>query len=145
MGVALIMADAKGKKILIVDDEPDVVSYLSALLKEAGYDTVEARDGQEGIDLARSERPDLVSLDITMPEKSGVKFYREIRGDAELGKIPIVIVTGVANPWAGPDGTGSFEKFISSRKQVPPPDGYFEKPIDPDEFLEKLAELLKDS
>jgi CheY-like chemotaxis protein len=104
---------------------------------------VVARNGQEGLDLARREHPDLISLDITMPEKSGVRFYREMREDAELGRVPIVIVTGVANPWAGPDGTGSFEKFISSRKQVPPPDGYFEKPIDPDAYLEKVGELLK--
>jgi CheY-like chemotaxis protein len=145
MGVALIMAGTENKKILIVDDEPDVVSYLSTLLKEAGYDTVVASDGQEGLELARRTRPDLISLDITMPEKSGVRFYREIREDAELARIPIVIVTGVANPWAGPDGTGSFEKFISSRKQVPPPDGYFEKPIDPDEFLEKVGQLLEGS
>jgi CheY-like chemotaxis protein len=142
MGVALIMAGTRSGKILIVDDEPDVVSYLSTLLGEAGYSTLEARDGQEGLDIARRERPDLVSLDITMPEKSGVKFYREMREDAELGKIPIVIVTGVSNPWASPDGTGSFQRFISSRKQVPPPEGYFEKPIDPDAYLAKVAELL---
>jgi CheY-like chemotaxis protein len=142
MGVALIMADTRGRKILIVDDEPDVVSYLSALLKEAGYDIAVARDGREGMDLVRGDMPDLVSLDITMPEKSGVKFYREMREDAALAGIPIVIVTGVSNPWEGPDGSGSFEKFISSRKKLAPPDGFFEKPIDPDAYLAKIAELL---
>jgi CheY-like chemotaxis protein len=142
MGVALIMADTQGKKILIVDDEPDVVSYLSALLKEAGYDIAVARNGQEGLDQARREKPDLVSLDITMPEKSGVRFYREMREDEGMAGVPIVIVTGVANPWAGPDGSGSFEKFISSRKQVAPPDGFFEKPIDPDAYLKRITELL---
>jgi len=136
------MTGTPSKKILIVDDEPDVVSYLSTLLKEAGYETVAAADGQEGLDLARSERPDLVSLDITMPEKSGIRFYREMREDEQLAGVPIVIVTGVANPWAGPDGSGSFEKFISSRKQVAPPDGFFEKPIDPAEYLKKIGELL---
>jgi CheY-like chemotaxis protein len=142
MGVALIMADTNKKKILIVDDEPDVVSYLSTLLKEAGYDIVIARNGREGLEQARNERPDLISLDITMPEISGVRFYREMREDADLGNIPIVIVTGVANPWAGPDGSGSFEKFISSRKQVAPPDGFFEKPIEPEAYVKKIGELL---
>jgi CheY-like chemotaxis protein len=142
MGVALIMTGTQSKRILIVDDEPDVVSYLSTLLKEAGYAIVTAANGQEGLDLARRERPDLVSLDITMPEKSGVRFYREMREDEQLTGVPIVIVTGVANPWAGPDGSGSFEKFISSRKQVAPPDAFFEKPIDPDEYLKKIGELL---
>jgi CheY-like chemotaxis protein len=136
------MTETPHGKILIVDDEPDVVSYLSALLKDAGYEIMVAQNGQEAAELVQRERPGLVSLDMSMPEKSGIKFYRELRADAELGKIPIVIVTGVSTPWASPDGTGSFEKFISSRKQIPPPEGFFEKPIDPDAFLKKIAELL---
>ena len=100
------------KTILVIDDEPDIVSFLTTLLEDNGYRTVSAMDGREGIEKARSEKPDLVSLDITMPEKSGVKFYRELRSDPDLSKIPVVIVTGVS---------GDFEKFISTRKQVPPP------------------------
>jgi len=137
------MAETQRGKILIVDDEPDVVSYLSALLQDAGYEIMVAKDGQEATEIVQRERPGLVSLDMSMPEKSGVKFYREMRDDAELSKIPIVIVTGVSSPWASPDGTGSFERFISKRKQVPPPDGFFEKPIDPDAFLKKVAELVR--
>lgn len=137
------MAMTERSKILIVEDEPDVVSYLSVLLEKAGYDILVATNGQEGLDLVRRERPSLVSLDISMPEKSGVKLYREMRQDAELSRIPIVIVTGVESPWASPDGAGSFEKFISSRKQVTPPDGFFEKPIDAGKYLEKIAELLR--
>jgi CheY-like chemotaxis protein len=139
------MAETQRGKILIVDDEPDVVSYLSALLQDAGYEIVVAKDGQEATEIVQRERPGLVSLDMSMPEKSGVKFYREMRDDAELGKIPIVIVTGVSSPWASPDGTGSFEQFISKRKQVPPPDGFFEKPIDADAFLKTVADLLRKS
>lgn len=139
------MAETQRGKILIVDDEPDVVSYLSALLKDAGYEIMVAENGQEATETVQRERPALVSLDMSMPEKSGVKFYREMREDAELSKIPIVIVTGVSTPWASADGTGSFERFISKRRQVPPPDGFFEKPIDPDAFLKKIADLLGQS
>jgi CheY-like chemotaxis protein len=92
------MAETQRGKILIVDDEPDVVSYLSALLTDAGYEIMVAKDGQEATEIVQRERPALVSLDMSMPEKSGVKFYREMRDDAELGKIPIVIVTGVSTP-----------------------------------------------
>jgi CheY-like chemotaxis protein len=141
--VVVKMAETQSSKILIVDDEPDVVTYLSTLLRDAGYEFVVARDGQEASEMVERERPGLVSLDMSMPEKSGIKFYREMRDDAELSKIPIVIVTGVTSPWASPDGSGSFQKFISSRKQVPPPDGFFEKPIDPDKYLKKIAELLQ--
>lgn len=95
--------------------------------------------------MVAKERPALVSLDMSMPEKSGIKFYREMRDSAELCTIPIVIVTGVTSPWASPDGSGTFQKFISSRKQVPPPDGFFGKPIDPDKYLKKIAELLQAS
>jgi CheY-like chemotaxis protein len=115
------------------------------LLKDAGYEIMVASNGQEATEIVQRERPGLVSLDMSMPEKSGVKFYREMRDDAELAKIPIVIVTGVSTPWVSPDGTGSFQRFISKRRQVPPPDGFFEKPIDPDAFLKKIADLLRQS
>jgi CheY-like chemotaxis protein len=130
------------KTILVVDDEADVVAYLSALLQDAGYAVRTAADGQKAIDDVRRQKPDLVSLDITMPEKSGVRFYREMREDPELAEIPIVIVTGVTSPLAGAKGVGSFERFISSRKQVAPPDGFFEKPIEREQFLAKLADIL---
>ena len=133
------MANAK---ILIVDDEQDVISYHSALLTDAGYEVVAAKDGVEAMGRVKTERPALISLDITMPEKSGVRFYSEMREDPELAGIPIIIVTGVANPWSGPSGRGSFESFISSRKQIPPPDGFFEKPVEKEIFLEKVAEIL---
>ena len=136
------MANEGDKRILIVDDEDDVITYLTALLTDAGYQVVQARNGVEAMAEVRKQPPDLISLDITMPEKSGVRFYREMREDADLATVPIVIVTGVSNPWQGKDGEGTFEKFISSRKQVPPPDGFFEKPVDRAEYLAKLAELL---
>ena len=120
------MTESAGKSILVVDDEPDVITYLSTLLTDAGYRVRSAMDGQEAMDAIAAEKPDLVSLDITMPEKSGVRVYRDMRENPELAGIPIIIVTGVTNPWAGSDGKGTFEQFISSRKQVPPPDGYFE-------------------
>lgn len=137
------MAETQRHKILVVEDESDVAKYLTTLLENAGYDVTVAWNGQEGMEVARRDRPNLVSLDISMPEMSGIKFYREIRDDADLGKIPIVIVTGLESPWAGPDGSGSFERFISTRKQVPPPDGFFEKPIDTDAYLKKIADLLR--
>jgi len=93
------------KKILAIDDEPDERLYLATLLEDNGYATDTAEDGNEGMEKAKAAPPDLITLDISMPEKSGVRFYREIRKDPELAKIPIVIVTGVTglggNPEAG--------------------------------------------
>jgi CheY-like chemotaxis protein len=127
------------KKVLIVDDEPDVVSYLEMLLRDHGYETRSAANGQEALDLVRRERPDLVTLDVSMPEASGTRFYREIRGDAGLAGIPVVIITAVTGYGGDPYG---YEKFIRSRKMVPPPDGFFPKPIEPEKLLQAIADLL---
>lgn len=66
------------KKILVIDDEPHVVTYLKTLLEDNGYETVTANDGAEGLEMAKSHRPDLVCLDITMPETTGIRFYRNL-------------------------------------------------------------------
>jgi len=121
------------RKILVIDDDPDIVTFLTTLMEDNGYDHVSAGNGEEGIQRARAEKPDLILLDITMPEKTGVKFYREIRSDPDLSKIPVVMVTGVMQ---------EFQKFISTRKQVPPPDGYISKPVDQKLLLETVARLL---
>ena len=121
------------KKVIIIDDEPDIVTFLSVLLEDNGYATISAKDGQEGMEKIRAEHPELVLLDITMPEKSGVRCYRELRENPDLKSIPIVIVTGVAK---------DFEKFISTRRQVPPPDGFIPKPIDKQELLDTVSKFL---
>jgi CheY-like chemotaxis protein len=127
------------KKILIVDDEEDILEYLGILFQDNGYETQRARDGDEAINLIRAGKPDLVTLDITMPQKSGVRFYREVKGDPELESIPIIIITGVTGWGLDPDG---FRKFIGSRKQVPPPEGFMSKPIDRDALLKLVKDLI---
>ena len=127
------------KKILIVDDEPDIVSYLEMVLQDQGYETTTAGNGNEALEAVKRDRPDLVTLDITMPEASGTRFYKEIRLDPELSTIPVIIVTAVTG--LGGDKY-AYEKFISTRHLVPAPEAYFPKPIDRDEFLGKVRELL---
>ena len=127
------------KKILIVDDESSVVAYLETLFQDNGYETVSALDGQSGLEKLKNERPDLVTLDIAMPETSGIRLYRNLKEDAELAKIPVVIVTAVTGEAGDPE---PFKKFISTRKQVPPPEGFISKPIEREELLAKVNELL---
>ncbi len=131
--------DETKRKILVVDDEKHIVTYLETLLGDNGYETVSAFDGEEGIEKARTEKPDLVSLDITMPKASGMRFYRELKEDPDLTSIPVVIVTAVTGYAGDPD---EFKKFMSTRKQVPPPEGFVAKPIDKDELLDTLAGIL---
>ncbi|NIP42506.1 MAG: response regulator [candidate division Zixibacteria bacterium] len=122
-----------GRLILVVDDEEDVVSYLTSLLEDSGYETISALDGAQGFKLAREKKPALITLDITMPEESGVRMFRNLQQTEETSKIPVIIVTGVSS---------DFKQFIESRRQVHPPEAYFEKPIDKDEFLKKVKELI---
>jgi CheY-like chemotaxis protein len=127
------------KKILIVDDEPDVVSYLEMILQDNGYETLTAANGKEALELLRSEKPDLVTLDISMPEASGTRFYVEMKKDPEFASTPVVIVTAVTG--FGGDKYG-YEKFISHRRLVPPPEAFFPKPIDREEFIAAVKEQL---
>ena len=121
------------KKILVVDDEADVTTYFTTVLEENGYETASASNGVEAIEAVRESKPDLVSLDITMPEQSGVKTYRMIKEGEEFKGIPVLIITGIAK---------DFKHFISSRKQVPPPDGYLEKPVKPETLLAEVQKLI---
>ena len=127
------------KKILIVDDEAHVVSYLEMLLQDGGYDTVTAGDGVAGLEMVRQEKPDLVTLDISMPKASGTRFYRDLKTDPDLASTPVVIVTAVTGYGGDPHG---YEKFISGRRIVPPPEGFFPKPIDREEFLDSVKKIL---
>ncbi len=125
------MADKK--KILIVDDEPDILKWLTILFEENGYETVSAVNGIEGFEKAEKEHPDLITLDITMDKESGVKMYRKLNDSKITSNIPVMILTGVSS---------EFKRFISTRKQVPPPAAYIEKPVSDDDLLAKVKELL---
>jgi CheY-like chemotaxis protein len=122
------------KRILIVDDEQDIRTYLSTLLGDQGYETVQANNGEEAMQRLQAGPPDLITLDISMPEKSGIRFFREIKTDDRWKHIPIIIVTGVSE---------DFKTFISSRRQVPAPEGFVAKPIDREEILTLVRSLIK--
>ena len=123
----------EAKKILIVDDEPDITKWLSVLFEENGYSIITAADGIEGMSKVEKELPDLITLDISMPEESGVKMYRRLKDSEKTSHIPVIMLTGIMP---------EFKRFISSRKQVPAPEAYFEKPVDKDELLKKIKELI---
>ena len=135
----MMEAPSKLKKILVVDDEPDICAYLARLFQDHGYETVSAADGAEALEMVRKETPDLITLDLSMPNKSGVGFYREVRSVPEYAGIPVVFVTAVAGP--GGD-SGVAERFYSSRRQVPPPEGFVAKPVDPEEMLQLVRKLM---
>jgi len=126
------------KKILVVDDEPDMVTFLATLLEDNGYEIVSAADGEEAWKKVEAEKPDLISLDLLMPNKTGIKMFRELRKDKERANIPVVMVTGFGkNDVPQMD----FKKWIQERA-IRPPEAYIEKPVDKDVFLAEVKKAL---
>jgi twitching motility two-component system response regulator PilH len=126
------MVDLSDKKILVVDDDPDTLMFIGVVLSDAGATVIEAEDGVEALELARREKPDLVTLDLTMPRKSGLEVYEEMRRDDELRDIPVCIVSGQPE----------LRKLIYQRV-VPVPDGYLDKPIHEDDLLLSVRKILR--
>ena len=114
------------KTILIVDDEPDVRVFLSQLFEDAGYRTETAQDGVEALEAVKRVKPDMVTLDLQMPNDTGTAFYRKIHRLEPYNEIPIIVISGIAG------------RHLAIRK----PFAVFDKPIDPEELLAKTREAL---
>ena len=140
-------------KILIVDDEPDAISFIRSILEDNGFDdNISARNGVEGLELARKEKPDLILLDLMMPEKSGILMFQELKKDLELGRIPVIIVTGAGEVTGVDFRNFMFKQPIPDEKKVvgttgdtrfTKPNAFVEKPVDPDELIKLIKENLK--
>lgn len=114
------------KKILVIDDEADVVTFLTTLLQDHGFLTISAGNGHEGLELAKREKPDLVTLDLMMPDQSGTDFYRKLLKDKQLASVPIIVVSGTAG----------------RHLAVKNPAAVFDKPINPDKFVAAVKKAL---
>lgn len=125
----------ESKKVLIVDDEEDILTYFEAIFNDNGYCTILARDGIKGFEAAKSEKPDLITLDITMPKQSGLRLYRQFKDHPELKNIPVIIITAHDDFWG---------IFVDDLKEYAPPEGIFYKPIDPVAVLKLIVEILSD-
>ncbi len=120
------------KKIHIIDDEKDMRVYLEAVFRKAGYETETAADGDQGVWLAEAKQPDLITLDVLMPKKSGVKAYRGLRSSEKTASIPIIVLTGLTRS----------DDFFGDFGELPKPEAVVEKPIKREEFLETVKELI---
>ncbi|MEE4607318.1 MAG: response regulator [Desulfobacteraceae bacterium] len=84
------------KKVLVVDDDPDVRLFNTTVIEECGYSALEAENGEEGLAKVKKDRPDLVLLDVLMPRQSGIRLYRELKTDPALKQIRVVLLSGIA-------------------------------------------------
>jgi len=128
-----------GKKVLCVDDDPDIRLFVITVLEENGYTPLTATNGEEGLQIIKKEKPDLVTLDVLMPRQSGIKMYRELKTDDSLKNIPIIILSGIAR-----------RTFLRSQEaltefgseNVPEPETYLEKPVEPEELAEAIKKVI---
>ena len=132
------MPQAEDMTVLVVDDEPDVRSYLASILRDASFNVLTAGVGEEALEIARRDRPDFISLDLVMPKKSGQKVLYELRKDKELARIPTLIVTAHAQDEMGKrDMEDLFaDKIISG------PGVYLEKPVRPADYVRCVQRAL---
>jgi CheY-like chemotaxis protein len=132
------MARPEDKTVLVVDDEPDIVMYLSTALEDAGFNVITAGDGQEALERVAERIPDFISLDLVMPRKTGIKFFHELRRNKDWSRIPVMVVTGHAR-----DEKGSKDlREILSEKTMSGPGLYLEKPVKAREFVLAVADAL---
>jgi twitching motility two-component system response regulator PilH len=127
------------KKVLVVDDDPDVRLFNVTVVEENGFTPIEASDGEEGLKLLKEERPDLVILDVLMPRQSGIRLFRDLKTDKSLKHIPVILLSGIAK-----------KTFLRSQKaltefggeSVPEPEIYLEKPVEPEELSAAINKFI---
>ena len=119
-----------GKKILVVDDEPNIVRSLTYVLNKEGYDVSTAEDGVQAMTMIRGSKPNLMILDVMMPNKSGYEVCQEVKSDAELRDIHVVMLTA-----KGRDSDREIELALGA-------DEYITKPFSPMQVVSRVKEIL---
>jgi len=127
------------KKVLIVDDDVDVRTFVSSVVEDIGYKPELAKDGEEGIGKVKKEKPALIILDVLMPKESGIKMYRALKTGSQFNDIPVIMHSGIAK-----------RTFLRSQKAldefgdqpVPEPEAYLEKPVEPEELGAMIKKFL---
>ena len=127
------------KKVLVVDDDVDIRKVVSKLVEKSGYEAIEAKDGVEGMGKVRTDKPDLIILDMLMPKESGVRMYHELKTEESLRDIPVIVLSAIPK-----------KSFLKSQKvldefagqSVPEPEAYIEKPEEPEELIALMKKIL---
>jgi CheY-like chemotaxis protein len=114
------------KKILIIDDDPVVIKYLESLFSDNGYETYNAADGIEGAKIVAEVKPDLITLDLEMPEQWGPRFYRRMSKDKATKDIPVIVISGLSG----------------SQYSIPKAVAHLNKPFNPKELLQLVKDQI---
>ena len=121
---------------IIIDDEPDVATYLAIVLRDNDWEALTANSAEEGLRLAEERVPDVIFLDIMMPERGGMSTLVALRKHSVLGQVPVIFVTGIQSHL-----TEDFEAYLGRFKHYRA-DAFIEKPVKPELLLETLDRVL---
>jgi two-component system response regulator VicR len=124
------MAEGK-KKILCIEDEPEMIDLIKLILERKGFEVLGAMGGKEGLEVIRREMPDLILLDLMMPEVDGWEVFRQMRADEQLKDIPVIVVTAKAQ---------SIDKVLGLH--IAKVDDYVTKPFGPQDLLNSINRVL---
>ena len=133
------MVKASEKKILVVDDEPDVRNFLATCIQDVGFMVDSAVDGQDALEKIEKEMPDLMTLDMVMPRKSGIELIRTLRKNDKWSKLPIIVITAHARNEFASEDIKSFNAFTSGLK----PRRTIEKPVTPEILVNTICQILE--
>ena len=124
----------KRKRVLIIDDDPNLRAALEALLEVKGYEIIQASDGEEGLRKAKSTRPDIIILDVTMPKKSGLEVASELKDNPRYQSIPIIMLTAIDKL------SGKTEEYWHKASRA---DFYIAKPFKYAEVIDTVEKMFK--
>jgi len=114
------------KKVLVVDDDPEIVKYIVKILDDNGYESCSASDGLKAMDMLKAEKPDLITLDLEMHEEWGPRFYRKLTQEEEYKDTPVIVVTGLSG------GQYAVRKAVAT----------LSKPFEPEELVKNIKKAI---
>jgi DNA-binding response OmpR family regulator len=122
---------ANGKLVVCIEDEPEMIDLVKLILSRKGFQVVGAMGGREGLEAIQNEKPDLVLLDLMMPDMDGWEVYQKMKADDSTKGIPVIVVTAKAQ---------SIDKVLGLH--IAKVDDYITKPFGPQELLESVEQVL---
>jgi len=125
------MPTGRLRRIVCVEDEPEMIDLIQLILNRKGFEVIGARGGVEGLNTIRSEKPDLVLLDLMMPEMDGWQVYQQLKADEETADIPVIVVTAKAQ---------NIDKVLGLH--IAKVDDYISKPFSLQELVDRVEKVL---
>ena len=119
-------------QVICVEDEPDMINLTKLILSRRGYNVIGAHGGQEGLRVIREQAPDLILLDLMMPDMDGWEVYHQIKADEKTRSIPVIVVTAKSQ---------NIDKILGLH--IAKVDDYITKPFNPTDLIESVERVLK--